>query len=123
MRVFGRLVRLVVVCSFGLMLAGCSTTKTVSVVTDDGTGKWTVGQHDYCFYKSNRIICMPQGARIIIPPEMKEKAKPGETVKIEDVLFLNGVVGEDAVMNAQSLPQVKMPNRDGFVSDWPPRRN
>jgi len=24
-------------------------------------------------------------------------------------------------MNAQTLPQVKMPNRDGFVSDWPPR--
>jgi len=39
------------------------------------------------------------------------------------VLFLNGIVSEDAVMNAQSLPQVKMPNRDGFVSDWPPRRN
>jgi S-disulfanyl-L-cysteine oxidoreductase SoxD len=37
------------------------------------------------------------------------------------VLFLNGIVGEDAVMNAQSLPQVKMPNRDGFISDWPPR--
>ena len=37
------------------------------------------------------------------------------------VLFLNGIVGEDAVMNAQTLPQVKMPNRDGFVSDWPPR--
>ena len=37
------------------------------------------------------------------------------------VLFLNGIVGEDAVMNAQTLPQVKMPNRDGFVNDWPPR--
>jgi len=37
------------------------------------------------------------------------------------VLFPNGIVGEDAVMNAQTLPQVKMPNRDGFVSDWPPR--
>jgi mono/diheme cytochrome c family protein len=37
------------------------------------------------------------------------------------VLFLNGIVGEDAVMNAQTLPQVRMPNRDGFVSDWPPR--
>jgi cytochrome c len=37
------------------------------------------------------------------------------------VLFLNGIVGEDTVMNAQTLPQVKMPNRDGFVSDWPPR--
>ena len=31
------------------------------------------------------------------------------------VLFLNGIIGEDAVMNAQTLPQVKMPNRDGFV--------
>src|SRR5919109_4423524 len=30
------------------------------------------------------------------------------------VLFLNGIIGEDAVMNAQTLPQVKMPNREGF---------
>jgi S-disulfanyl-L-cysteine oxidoreductase SoxD len=37
------------------------------------------------------------------------------------VLYLNGIVGEDAVMNAQTLPQVKMPNRDGFISDWPVR--
>ena len=35
------------------------------------------------------------------------------------VLFVNGIVGEDAQMNARSLPQVKMPNRDGFISDWP----
>lgn len=35
------------------------------------------------------------------------------------VLYLNGIVGEDVQMNAQSLPQVKMPNRDGFISDWP----
>jgi mono/diheme cytochrome c family protein len=39
------------------------------------------------------------------------------------VLYLNGIVGEDLAMNAQTLPQVKMPNRDGFVSDWPPRAN
>ena len=31
------------------------------------------------------------------------------------VLFLNGIVGEDEQMNAQTLPQVKMPNRDGFL--------
>jgi cytochrome c len=37
------------------------------------------------------------------------------------VLYLNGIVGEDVAMNAQTLPQVKMPNQDGFVSDWPPR--
>ena len=31
------------------------------------------------------------------------------------VLFLNGIIAENAQMNAQTLPQVKMPNRDGFV--------
>jgi cytochrome c len=31
------------------------------------------------------------------------------------ILNLNGIIAEDAVMNAQTLPQVKMPNRDGFV--------
>ncbi|MBW8907220.1 MAG: cytochrome c [Betaproteobacteria bacterium] len=38
------------------------------------------------------------------------------------VLYLNGIIGEDLAMDAQSLPQVRMPNRDGFVSDWPPRQ-
>jgi S-disulfanyl-L-cysteine oxidoreductase SoxD len=33
------------------------------------------------------------------------------------VLHLNGIVGENAVMDARALPQVKMPNRNGFV-DW-----
>lgn len=37
------------------------------------------------------------------------------------LLFINGIIGEDVPMNAQSLPQVKMPNRDGFISDWPAR--
>ena len=37
------------------------------------------------------------------------------------VLNINGIIGEDVAMSAQSLPQVKMPNREGFVSDWPPR--
>jgi mono/diheme cytochrome c family protein len=33
------------------------------------------------------------------------------------VLHLNGIVGEAVVLDARTLPQVKMPNRDGFV-DW-----
>jgi S-disulfanyl-L-cysteine oxidoreductase SoxD len=37
------------------------------------------------------------------------------------VLYLNGIVSEDDQMNAQSLPLVKMPNRDGFISEWPVR--
>ena len=38
------------------------------------------------------------------------------------VLHINGIIGEDEVMNAQTLPAVKMPNRDGFISDWPPQK-
>jgi S-disulfanyl-L-cysteine oxidoreductase SoxD len=38
------------------------------------------------------------------------------------VLYLNGIIPADATMNAQSLPAVKMPNREGFISDWPPKR-
>ena len=37
------------------------------------------------------------------------------------VLYLNGIVTEDAQLDAKSLPQVKMPNRDGFIDDWRPR--
>src|SRR5581483_9263058 len=33
------------------------------------------------------------------------------------VLFLNGLVQENDVIDAKTLPQVKMPNRDGFVKD------
>lgn len=38
------------------------------------------------------------------------------------ILYLNGIVAEDAPMSAATLPLVKMPNRDGFISDWPPRK-
>jgi mono/diheme cytochrome c family protein len=31
------------------------------------------------------------------------------------LLYLNGIIGENAEMNAKTLPQVKMPNRDGFI--------
>ena len=33
------------------------------------------------------------------------------------VSFLGGVVGENDVLDAKTLPRVKMPNRDGFVPD------
>jgi len=33
------------------------------------------------------------------------------------VLFLNGIFGEDDVLDETTLPRVKMPNRDGFVGD------
>jgi hypothetical protein len=33
------------------------------------------------------------------------------------VLFMNGIVGEQDVLDETTLPQVKMPNRSGFVPD------
>ena len=35
------------------------------------------------------------------------------------LLYLNGIVSEDAVMDAQTLPQVVMPNHAGFTSPDP----
>lgn len=34
------------------------------------------------------------------------------------LLHINELIAEDAVMNKQSLPQVSMPNADGFVDVW-----
>ena len=31
------------------------------------------------------------------------------------ILNLNGIIGENDAMDAQSLPKVRMPNRDGFI--------
>jgi cytochrome c len=31
------------------------------------------------------------------------------------ILYLNGIVGADDVLDANSLPKVQMPNRNGFI--------
>ena len=36
------------------------------------------------------------------------------------LLSLNGIIKENTVMDAKTLPQVKMPNRDGFIADSRP---
>lgn len=38
------------------------------------------------------------------------------------ILYANDIIGENEVMNAQTLPTVRMPNRDGFINAWLPRR-
>jgi S-disulfanyl-L-cysteine oxidoreductase SoxD len=37
------------------------------------------------------------------------------------LLHLNGIIGEADVMDAQTLPRVKMPNRDNFILAYPAR--
>ena len=36
------------------------------------------------------------------------------------LLQLNGIIGAQDVMNAQTLPQVRMPNREHFILAYPP---
>jgi mono/diheme cytochrome c family protein len=44
--------------------------------------------------------------------------KPAEVYAVVAyILNINGIIGSDQVMDAKSLPKVKMPNRDGFVAD------
>jgi cytochrome c len=38
------------------------------------------------------------------------------------LLHLNGIIGADDVMDAKSLPAVKMPNRDSFTSLYKPKK-
>src|SRR6476469_4009135 len=35
------------------------------------------------------------------------------------ILSLNKIIGENEVLNAEALPKVQMPNRDGFISRYP----
>ena len=37
------------------------------------------------------------------------------------LLAQNKIIGENDVMNAQTLPRVRMPNRDGFIARFPER--
>ena len=37
------------------------------------------------------------------------------------ILSLNKIIGDNDVMNAQTLPKVKMPNRDNFIIRFPER--
>lgn len=43
---------------------------------------------------------------------------PDETYAVTAfVLYLDGILNKDAALNESTLPRVKMPNRNGFVSD------
>ena len=38
------------------------------------------------------------------------------------LLNLNGIIGDQDEMNAQTLPRVTMPNRENFIVVYPARR-
>ncbi|BAF89164.1 putative sulfite oxidase cytochrome subunit [Azorhizobium caulinodans ORS 571] len=53
-----------------------------------------------------------------MPFTAPQSLSPNEVYAVSAyVLFLNGLVPEDASLDAKSLPKVAMPNRNGFTSD------
>ena len=55
--------------------------------------------------------------RRAMPYVESKSLSPDETYAVVAyILNLNGVVGDTDVINAQTLPSVKMPNRDGFIA-------
>jgi hypothetical protein len=57
----------------------------------------------------------PNLGRVVTPDEISSYDTTDELYAVSAyVLQLNGSIGKDDVMNAQTLPKVRMPNRDGF---------
>ena len=55
-----------------------------------------------------------------MPADNPQSLTPDEVYALcAYLLYLNGIVPEDAVMDAQTLPQVVMPNHAGFTSPDP----
>jgi len=65
--------------------------------------------------------------RRAMPLPSPQSLTPDEVYAVSAFLLnRNGIIGDDAVLDAEALPKIRMPNRDGFNDrdDWrdPPRR-
>jgi S-disulfanyl-L-cysteine oxidoreductase SoxD len=59
--------------------------------------------------------------RRAMPLNAPQSLTPDEVYAVSAyVLFLNGIVPQDTILDANNLANVRMPNRDGFVSAYPP---
>ena len=52
-----------------------------------------------------------------MPLNAPQSLTPDEVYAVSAyLLFLNGIVPQDSALDADALPKIKMPNRDGFVA-------
>ena len=59
--------------------------------------------------------------RRAMPLNAPQSLKPDEVYAVSAyMLFLNGVVPQDTTLDADNLAKINMPNRNGFVSAYPP---
>jgi cytochrome c len=58
--------------------------------------------------------------RRAMPWQQPKSLNDDEVYALTAYIFaLNKLIGEDATMNAETLPKVRMPNRDGFIVRFP----
>ena len=56
---------------------------------------------------------------VAMPYGTEKSLSPDEVYAVTAyVLYLNDIVGAEAVLDRDSLPEIRMPNRDGFVELW-----
>ncbi len=61
--------------------------------------------------------------RRAMPLQAPQSLKDDEVYAVTAYLLsIDGVLPKDAVLDAKTLPKVKMPNRDGFVNCWKPKK-
>ena len=91
--------------SYGTMVGGIGSFKTnARVVTPGSMYPYAPIFFDYI--------------RRAMPMDRPQSLTPDEVYAVSAYLLnLNGLVPADAIMDQKSLPQVKMPNRDGFLVD------
>ena len=108
--------------------AGChgrsgSGANAPTLIKSDGTTKSTVPCLAPCVNDNNVMALHSPYATVMwdyinrgMPLGKEGSLKPDEVYALTAyLLFKNGVIREDEVMDAESLPKVVMPNRQGFA--------
>jgi cytochrome c len=114
--------------------AGChgrtgSGSTAPTLIKSDGTTKSTVPCLAPCVNDSNVMALHSPYATVVwdyinraMPIGKEGSLKPDEVYALSAfLLFRNGVIREDEIMDAQSLPKVTMPNREGHklpAQEW-----
>lgn len=96
---------------YGAMVGGVGSFKTTTRVLTPGS------MYPYAPILFDYI-------RRAMPMDKPQSLTPNEVYALSGyILNLNGLVPADATMDANSLPKVMMPNRDGFIVDDRPDVN
>ena len=113
---------------FNTRCAGChgrsgSGSTAPTLIKSDGTTKSTVPCLAPCVNDNNVMALHSPFATVMwdyinraMPIGKEGSLKPDEVYALSAfLLFKNGVIREDETMDAQSLPKVVMPNRQGYA--------